>query len=134
MTIPVLYVLSVALFLAIDAVGLTHVIRPLFEAEAGHLLLEDFKLAPAALFYLFYIGGLLYFVSAPALRDSASLGSVFLSGALLGALCYGTFDFTALAVLKDWTWKLALVDVAWGAALTGTVAAGGVAITRLIFT
>lgn len=132
MTIAILYAVTAALFLALDMVGLNFIVKPVFEAEAGHLLLKNFKLAPAAAFYLFYIAGLLWFVSVPALREGTPLAMVFVGGAILGALAYGTFEFTSLAVLKDWTWRMVIVDTVWGATLTGAVAALGVGATRLI--
>lgn len=131
MTIFILFVITTIIFLGIDVIGINQIIRPVFEAEAGHLLAENFKLAPAAVFYLFYVGGLLWFVSAPAMREGTSLSMVFLGGAILGALAYGTFEFTSLAVLRDWTWKMVIVDTTWGAVLTGASATAGVALTRL---
>lgn len=132
MTIAILYAVTAVLFFGLDMVGLNFIVKPVFQSEAGHLLAKSFRLGPAAVFYLFYVAGLLWFVSVPALREGTPLAIVFLGGAILGALCYGTFEFTSLAVLKDWTWKMVIVDTTWGAALTGAVAAGGVALTRLL--
>ena len=49
---------------------------------------------------------------------------------LLGALAYGTYEFTSFAILKDWTLRLVVIDVIWGTALTGVSATAGVMITR----
>jgi uncharacterized membrane protein len=49
-----------------------------------------------------------------------------LIGALFGAFCYGTYDLTALAVLKDYPAWLAVLDIVWGACVS---AAGAVAAT-----
>lgn len=127
----VLYLSTAILFLGIDALGLRFLIRPVFEKDIGHLLLDDIRYGPAVAFYLFYVAGLLWFVSLPALRDTPLL-YVFLSGAFFGALAYGTYEFTNLATLRDWSWTMVATDLTWGTVLTGTAAAGGVAITRAL--
>ncbi|WP_163846687.1 DUF2177 family protein [Pseudooceanicola aestuarii] len=130
MTPVALYLVTAVLFLAVDAIMLKTVLRPVFEAHLGEALLDDLRLGPAALFYLFYVGGLVWFVSLPALREGA-VGQAFLNGALLGALAYGTYEFTNFATLRDWSWKLVLLDLTWGTLLTGGAAAAGVALLRL---
>ena len=55
-----------------------------------------------------------------------------LAGALLGAMAYGTYEFTNFATLKDWHWRMVALDLAWGTALTGVSAWAGVVITRAL--
>ncbi|MAQ46189.1 hypothetical protein ATO2_04135 [Roseovarius sp. 22II1-1F6A] len=129
----ILYVITVVLFLGLDAIGLTRLVRPVFEENIGHLLLDDFRLVPAALFYMAFVAGLLWFVSEPALRDDAPMQAL-LNGAILGFLAYGTYEFTSLAVMRDWSMRMVAVDVAWGTVLTGVSAWGGVVLTRWIST
>lgn len=127
----ILYVVTLILFLAIDVVGITQIIRPVFERHVGHLLAEPFRMGPAALFYAAYIGGVLYFVSLPALaagRPSQAL----IGGALIGLMCYGTYEFTNFATLRDWSVQQVVTDTVWGGVLTGLSAWAGVAITRAI--
>ena len=88
---------------------------------------------PAALFYMAFVAGLLWFVSEPALRDDAPMQAL-LNGAILGFLAYGTYEFTSLAVMRDWSMRMVEVDVAWGTVLTGVSAWGGVVLTRWIST
>lgn len=132
MPLIILYISTAIIFLGLDAVMLKNVMRPLFETRLGDQLLDDLRLGAAALFYLAYVGGVLYFVSAPALRDGSALGAVFLSAAILGAMAYGTYEFTNFATLKAWDWRMVAVDLTWGAALTGTSAAVGLWITRAV--
>lgn len=132
MNIVVLYVATAVIFLALDAVGLRFLIRPVFEQYIGGLLLESPRLLPAAIFYLFYVAGLLWFVSLPALRAEQALLSVFFAGAFFGALAYGTYEFTNIATLQGWSWRMLITDLVWGTVLTGTCAAAGVAITRAL--
>lgn len=132
MDIVILYVITFAVFLGIDYVGLSYLIKPTFEAEIPDLILDSPRLGPAVMFYAFYIVGVLWFVSMPALAQDKSLLWVFGTAAFIGALGYGTYEFTNLAVMKDWTWKMALTDFFWGIALTGTAATVGVASVRAI--
>jgi uncharacterized membrane protein len=44
-----------------------------------------------------------------------------LFGALLGLVCYATYDLTNLAVTKDWPLLVTIVDLVWGAVLAAAV-------------
>lgn len=129
MQILVLYAVTLVIFLVIDVVGITQIIRPVFERHVGHLLADPFRLGPAALFYTFYIGGVLYFVSLPALRANAPMQAA-LGGALIGLMCYGTYEFTNYATLRDWSLQQVALDTVWGGFLTGLSAWAGVTVTR----
>lgn len=131
MQLIILYVSTAAVFLILDAIMLSRVMKPLFERHLGDLLAEPIRIVPAAVFYLFYVGGLLYFVSLPALREGVALQAL-LGGALLGAMAYGTYEFTNYATLRDWHWHMVAVDLTWGAVLTGVSAWAGVMITRAL--
>ena len=124
-----LYISSAIVFLALDVVMLKKVMYPLFSANIGPMMLEDLRMGPAAVFYLFYVVGVVWFVSIPAL-NVGSIAQAFFAGAVLGALAYGTYEFTNFATLKGWTAQMVMVDVIWGAVLTGTSAAVGVAVTK----
>ena len=124
-----LYISTAIVFLALDVVMLKQVMYPLFSANIGPMMLEDLRMGPAAVFYLFYVVGVVWFVSIPAL-NVGSIAQAFFAGAVLGALAYGTYEFTNFATLKGWTAQMVMVDVIWGAVLTGTSAAVGVAVTK----
>lgn len=130
MTLIILYVITFAIFLSLDFIGLSFLIKPVFARDIGPLLLDSFRLVPAFIFYAFYIAVLLYFVSWPAISQDKTLVWVFLNGALIGALGYGTYEFTNLATLKDWTPQMVATDFTWGIALTGVSATAGVWATR----
>ncbi|PTX55970.1 putative membrane protein [Litoreibacter ponti] len=131
-TIAILYISTFAVFLALDYLGLSYLIKPTFERFIPDLILDSPRLGPALMFYSFYIVGVLWFVSMPAMTGDKSLLWVFGTAAFLGALGYGTYEFTNLSVMKDWNWTMTLTDFFWGIALTGTAATAGVAITRSI--
>ena len=124
-----LYISTAIVFLALDVVMLKKVMYPLFSANIGPMMLEDLRMGPAAVFYLFYVVGVVWFVSIPAL-NVGSIAQAFFAGAVLGALAYGTYEFTNFATLKGWTAQMVMVDVIWGAVLTGTSAAVGVAVAK----
>jgi len=85
-------------------------------------MLGDLRPVPAVLFYLLYVVGVLIFVSGSA---GATWQSTLLYGALFGLFCYATFDLTALALLKHWSWPVAFVDVGWGAVVTAVSSTAG---------
>ncbi|MCR8550305.1 DUF2177 family protein [Salipiger sp. P9] len=129
MQILTLYGATLALFLIIDVIGISTIIKPVFERHVGDMLADPLRLGPAAAFYLFYIAGLLYFVSVPAL-NAGRPAQALLGGALLGLMCYGTYEFTNLATLRGWSFQQVLIDTIWGGLLTGGSAWAGVWIAQ----
>jgi len=129
MQIAVLYLSTAAVFLILDAIMLSLVMKPLFSRHIGPLMLDDIRVLPAAAFYLAYVAGLLYLVSLPALKTGAP---VLLPAAIIGAMAYGTYEFTSYAIMKDWHWQMVATDTAWGTVLTALSAWAGVAITRAV--
>ena len=130
MQIAVLFLSTAAVFLILDAIMLTFVMKPLFDRHIGALMLENIRVVPAAAFYLAYVAGLLYLVSVPALKAGAP---ILIPAAILGFMAYGTFEFTNYAILKGWNLRMVITDVAWGTVLTALSAWGGLAITKAIF-
>lgn len=122
-----LYAVTVIVFLGLDVLGIRLIVRPVFERHVGHLLAEPLRLGPAALFYFAYVAGILWFVSAPALKAGAPSQALW-GGMILGFLCYGTYEMTNYATLADWSLEQVLVDGLWGTALTGFAAWAGVAV------
>lgn len=129
MQIAILYIATAAIFLVLDGLMLAFHMQPLFRRQLGPLLLDNIRIVPAALFYLAYVAGLLYLVGYPALKTGSA---ILLPAAVIGAMAYGTFEFTNYAILKDWSPTLVVNDVIWGTVLTAFSAWGGVAITRLL--
>ncbi|MBL8598436.1 MAG: DUF2177 family protein [Devosia sp.] len=124
MTYVVAYIATAIVFLGLDALWLSRVALGLYRRELGGLLLERPNLPVAAAFYLLYVGGIVILAIAPALGDGG-WPSVLLMGAVLGLVAYGTYDITNLSTLKGWSVKLAIIDIAWGTALTAVSATIG---------
>jgi uncharacterized membrane protein len=124
----VLYLATLIVLIPIDFLFLGTFAKGFFSAQVGDML-GEIRLAPAILFYLFYVAGVLIFVSAPA---SATWQSTLLYGALFGFFCYATFELTSLSLLKHWTWPVVLVDVSWGAFVTAVASTAGLLIANQI--
>ncbi len=119
-------------FVILDAIWLGIVAKNFYFTQLAGLLREKPDLGVAAVFYVIYIAGIVYFAVAPAL-GARSMGMALLNGALLGFLAYATYDATNLATLKGYPAAVAIVDVVWGTFLTGTSAAAGyLAASRLV--
>jgi uncharacterized membrane protein len=109
----VLYLATLVVLMVPDFLFLGILAKGFFVAQVGDLLGEA-RAVPALLFYLLDVAGILIFVST----DARGPRSTLLYGALFGLFCYATFDLTALALLKHWSWAVAAVDVSWGAVVT----------------
>lgn len=74
----------------------------------------------ALVVYVVLALGVVDFVLAKATVEKNFL-SVFLTGAFLGLVIYGTYDFTNHATIKDWSLTITFIDVIWGMLVTGFV-------------
>jgi uncharacterized membrane protein len=117
----VLYLATATVFLPLDFLFLGTLAKNFFIAQVGDML-GEVRLAPAMLFYLLYVAGIVIFANGPA---AATWPSALLYGALFGLFCYATFELTALSLLKHWTWAVVALDVSWGIAVTAVSAALG---------
>lgn len=79
------------------------------------------NLIAAGIFYLIYILGIVVFVISPALQKHSIFSAIFM-GALFGFCAYATYDLTNMATIKDWPLIVTIVDLIWGAFLSGSVA------------
>lgn len=122
----VLYFATLLVIVPIDFVFLGLVAKGFFTSQVGDML-GTIRLAPAILFYLLYVAGILIFVSA---GPGVSWRSTLLYGALFGFFCYATFELTSLALLKHWTWPVVVVDVAWGTLVTAISSTAGLLIAN----
>lgn len=119
----VAYLAGGVAFGALDALWLRWAGPNLYRPLLGDLLAPAFRAAPAALFYLAYLAAMVWFAVRPGL--SQGVPHAVLNGALLGAICYATYDLTNQATLKTWPVQVTLIDIAWGA--SATALASGVA-------
>ena len=105
----------------IDMAWLGAVAKNFYRTHLGHLMRPEVLWVPAVLFYLIYAAALVVIVIWPAI-ERQSLTRAIAFGALFGLAAYAAYDLTSLALMKDFPVAVALVDLAWGAVLTGGVA------------
>lgn len=122
----VLYLVTLLVIVPLDFLFLGLVAKDFFTSQVGNML-GELKLLPAALFYLIYAVGVVIFVSG---SPTATWQTTLLFGALFGFFCYATFDLTSLALLKNWTWPVAVVDISWGAFVTAVSSTAGLLVAN----
>lgn len=117
------------LYLLIDGIWLLFIAKGFYKAslEKGfHIYGNALYAIPA---YVLLILGVVFFVIPKA--GDKPLAALFY-GAILGLIIYGVYDFTNLAVFKDYPLKLALIDFIWGGFVIGVVSYLTVVITNMI--
>ena len=120
------YGTSLVVLVLLDLAWLRYASDAVFQPEVGEMLTSKPNFVAAGLFYLFFAAGLVYFAVLPGVR-AASFATVLLNGAILGFLAYMTFELTSLAILKLWSVKVAIIDIAWGIFASAVSAAAGFA-------
>jgi len=106
----------------IDLIWLLGIAKNLYRDEMGSLMASEPKLLAGLAFYLLYALGVSIFVILPAISKQSWIDALQY-GALFGFFCYMTYDLTNLAVIRDFPMRLALIDIAWGSAVTALSAA-----------
>ncbi len=115
-----LYLLTIPVFFLIDMTWLGVVAKDFYQEKLVNFL-GPVNWTAAIIFYLIFIVGILIFAVAPAL-EAQSWEKALVLGAFFGFFAYATYDLTNLATLKDWPLAVTLVDMLWGAVLSGSVA------------
>jgi uncharacterized membrane protein len=124
----IVYLSTLVILLPLDFLFLGTIGKSLFEKNVNDMILATPRMAPAILFYLIYLSGIVVFVNGNASNWTSNLGY----GALFGLFCYATFELTNMTVLKHWEWVVVVADIAWGAVLTGISASVGGALAQWI--
>lgn len=125
------YVAVLAGILVLDAIWLGAVAKRFYADKLGYLMAPDVRWWAAELFYLLFASGVLYFVVLP-LKATGSPGRAFVTGAFFGLVAYATYDLTNQAVVRGWPVVVTVIDLAWGALLTGMVSMIGLWSARFL--
>ncbi|AYM14075.1 DUF2177 family protein [Agrobacterium tumefaciens] len=126
------YFFTLIAFLVIDFIWLSTMASRLYRPAIGDLLAENFRLAPAIIFYLIYAAGLTFLAVRPALI-SGQWTTALLYGAAVGFMAYATYDLTNQATLKSWSTTLTIADLLWGTFVSAAAAIIGYLVTvRLV--
>lgn len=115
-----LYLLTVPVFFIIDLIWLGLIASRFYQTQLADFL-GPVNWAAAVIFYLIYIVGIIIFAVLPGIEANSIMKALVL-GALFGFFTYATYDLTNLATLKDWPLTVVVVDILWGAVLSGSVA------------
>ncbi len=111
-----LYLITFIIFFLIDMLWLGVIAKNVYKHYLGHLMATRVKWLAAMLFYLLFIGGIVFFVLMPAV-DKGQWHYALLVGGLFGFITYATYDLTNLATLENWPLKITAIDLAWGTTL-----------------
>lgn len=111
------FLLTLLTYAMLDLAWLNLFAKNFVHRQVGRYLAARPDLVAAALFYLIFTAGLLYFCVWPAANQRQAL----LNGAFFGLVTYATYELVNKALLEGWPWPLVAVDMAWG------VVAGAVA-------
>jgi uncharacterized membrane protein len=123
------YLIVAVSFLVLDSIWLSLTHDVVYKQHLGGLMLDMFRPVPAALFYLLYVAGVVFFAVAPA-DQTGRVSTAAARGAFFGLVAYGTYDLTNAATLTDWSFFVTVVDMAWGTVATALASAIGFALTR----
>ncbi len=110
---------SIVIFILLDFLWLAVVASKLYSSSLGFLANLDSKgkvifNIPVGVFVQATLSLGLSFVIGTALQlDNRLIVSLF-TGAFIGFVIYGVYDFTNLSFVKGWPLWISLVDVAWG--------------------
>lgn len=116
-----LYLITFLAFLGIDSLWLGVVAPAFYRSQIGFIMADEPNFIAAALFYLIFIFGMVYFVVEPCVRKGKTLSQTALRGAIFGLVTYATYDLTNHATLANWPVLMTVVDMTWGTTLSTLV-------------
>ena len=111
---------AAVVFGVLDALWLGWAGENFYRPRLGDMLADSFRMVPALIFYALYIAAIVWFAVRPGI--TGGIGAAALNGALLGAICYATYDLTNQATLRHWSATVTIADIAWGAFATAVAA------------
>ncbi len=114
MWIKQLLLLSVTI-LIVDILWLSYAVDSIWKENVQAVQKSPLQVRKeyAILSYILIILGIWYFVQRHITSDTSTQQILF-SSFLFGFVLYGVFDFTNLAIFKDYQWKAAWIDMLWG--------------------
>lgn len=120
-----LFLVSLLLIMFLDYIFLGKIAYKFYMREIGSIAkLEHHEFrprkGPAFAVYLVLAAGTIALI-LPTLAAKTIFMS-FVSGAMFGFVVYSVYDMTNYAILSRWSFKLSLIDIAWGTLLCGFIA------------
>lgn len=110
------YLVAAIVFVVLDGIYL-NLIKSSYNRQIKNVQGSDIKvnIIATGITYVILIFGINYFI----IQKKRSVSDA----ALLGFVIYGTYDFTNLALLSNWSVLLSIIDTMWGAVLFGLTTA-----------
>jgi len=131
MKVVAAYFASLAAFLALDSIWLGTMIDRLYRPALGDLIAPRPNIIPAVVFYLAYVAGMIFLAVAPAMREGGAARAA-INGLVFGAVAYATYDLTNHATLRDWSTRVTVADITWGAFASAIACLAGYAAWRAL--
>jgi uncharacterized membrane protein len=116
-------------FAAVDFVWLAKLSAGVYRPTLDPVLASSVNMTAAVIFYLAYVLGVVVLAVIPAGREGSWVKAT-LTGAMLGAFAYATYDLTNQATLKVWATSITVADITWGTFLTATASTLGYFVWR----
>ena len=105
------YLAALLVIGVLDALWLGLLAKDFYRQEIGPQMVDQIRWTPALIFYFAYPAALVALALYPT---GQPMGTQIVRAALVGLACYGVYDLSNMATLRQWSWKLVLVDIAWG--------------------
>jgi len=125
------YIAAALVFGGLDSIWLRLTSTTLYRPRIGELLSSQVQIAPAVLFYLIYIAGIVYF-PVRAAYATGSWRDAIVPALMMGVVAYSTYDLTNQATMRVWSTTITVADIAWGAFATTTASVAAYLIARRI--
>ena len=128
-TLALAYLAVLIAFGVLDGIWLGVIAMPMYVEHFDGILREQFISWPWIVFYLLYCLSVVILAVKPTL--DRTVGAAAISGFVLGATAYGTYNLTAYSIVADWPLNMTLIDWLWGSVATCILAAAGSIVARL---
>lgn len=115
------FLILASIILLLDLLWLKYAVKGLWEDNVRSVQKSDMQvnIKYALLSYIVIIIGVYVFV----VKKTANVKEGMIYGFIYGFILYAVFDFTNLAIFKDFSLRTAVIDMLWGGFLT-SVAVG----------
>jgi uncharacterized membrane protein len=115
------FFLLAIIVLVIDLLWINYIVGDMWKKNVETVQKSPMEIRKqyALLSYVLIIFGIYYFVQMNMTKETYVKDSL-IKGFIYGFILYGVFDFTNLAIFKEFDLKTAMIDMVWGGVLTAS--------------
>jgi uncharacterized membrane protein len=115
------FFLLAIIILVIDLLWINYIVGDMWKKNVETVQKSPMEIRKqyALLSYVLIIFGIYYFVQMNTTKETYIKDSL-VKGFIYGFILYGVFDFTNLAIFKEFDLKTAMIDMVWGGVLTAS--------------